>query len=80
MIQVKLTELKNNISTYLRAVENGEEIEITRRDRPIARIVPLRPADKLRIIPRIAVKGDRLTMSPAAARRAVRLQSERGER
>ena len=51
MTRVKIAELRNHLSKYLRAVENGEELEITDRDRPIARLVPLEPADKLRIIP-----------------------------
>lgn len=35
-------ELKNRISEFLSAVENGEEIEVRKRNVPIARIVPLR--------------------------------------
>jgi prevent-host-death family protein len=36
-----IAELKNRISEYLAAVENGEEIEVRKRNVPIARIVPL---------------------------------------
>ena len=35
-------ELKNRLSEYLRLVEGGEEIEIRKRNVPIARVVPLR--------------------------------------
>jgi len=37
-----IAELKNRISEYLAAVENGEEIEVRKRNVPIARIVPIR--------------------------------------
>jgi prevent-host-death family protein len=36
-----VAELKNRISEYLSAVENGEEIEVRKRNVPIARIVPI---------------------------------------
>ena len=52
MKRVKIAELKNHLSAHLRAVERGAEIEVTDRDRPIARIVPvLDSATQLRIIP-----------------------------
>jgi prevent-host-death family protein len=35
-------ELKNRLSEYLRLVEQGEEVEIRKRNVPIARVVPLR--------------------------------------
>jgi prevent-host-death family protein len=37
-----IAELKNRLSEYLSLVENGEEIEIRKRNVPIARVVPLR--------------------------------------
>src|SRR6266511_227986 len=39
MRRVKIAELKDQLSKYLRAVEQGEEVEVTDRNRPIARIV-----------------------------------------
>lgn len=36
-----VAELKNRISEYLAAVEKGEEIEVRKRNVPIARIVPI---------------------------------------
>jgi prevent-host-death family protein len=44
MKRVKIAELKDHLSQHLRAVERGDEVEITDRDRPIARIVPVRRA------------------------------------
>lgn len=40
MKTVKIAELKNHLSEHLRSVEAGDEIIVTDRDRPIARIVP----------------------------------------
>jgi antitoxin (DNA-binding transcriptional repressor) of toxin-antitoxin stability system len=39
MIQVKISELKNNLSYYLRLVRGGEEVEILDRDNPVGRIL-----------------------------------------
>jgi prevent-host-death family protein len=36
-----IAELKNRISEYLAAVERGEEVEVRKRNVPIARIVPI---------------------------------------
>jgi len=52
MKRVKIAELKDQLSAHLRAVERGAEIEVTDRNRPIARIVPVRGAlASLRIAP-----------------------------
>ena len=40
MIRVKIAELKNHLSEYLRRVESGADLVVTDRDRPIAKIVP----------------------------------------
>ncbi len=36
-------EVQSNLKSFLRSVEQGEEIEIRRRNKPVARIVPIRP-------------------------------------
>jgi prevent-host-death family protein len=41
MKRVKIAELKDQLSRHLREVERGGEVEVTDRDRPIARIVPV---------------------------------------
>jgi prevent-host-death family protein len=41
MKSVKIAELKDRLSEHLRAVERGDEVIVTDRNRPIARIVPL---------------------------------------
>ena len=45
MKRVKIAELKDKLSEHLREVERGGEIEVTDRNRPIARIVPLPAAN-----------------------------------
>lgn len=39
MISVGVRELKNNLSRFLRSVKAGEEVVITDRGKPVARIV-----------------------------------------
>ena len=41
MRAVNIAELKNNLSAYLKAVKQGEEIIVRDRNVPVARIVPL---------------------------------------
>jgi prevent-host-death family protein len=41
MKRVMIAELKDHLSAHLRAVEAGEEVVVTDRSRPIARIVPM---------------------------------------
>ena len=47
MQTTSITELKNSLSAYLRNVKAGEEVLITDRGRPIARIVPISPSDSI---------------------------------
>ena len=51
MERVKIAELKDHLSKYLRAAEAGASYEVTDRDRPIARIVPVRERPPLEIRP-----------------------------
>ena len=41
MKHVQIAELKDHLSRHLRAVEAGDEVIVTDRQRPIARIVPV---------------------------------------
>jgi prevent-host-death family protein len=41
MITVSQTELRRNMKKYMDAVEQGEEIEILRRGKPVALLVPI---------------------------------------
>lgn len=51
MKRVKIAELKDQLSRHLREVERGAEVEVTDRDRPIARIVPVLQQDAVPIVP-----------------------------
>lgn len=51
MIRVKIAELRDGLSRYLRAVERGDSVEVLRRDRPVARIVPVEREDEIMITP-----------------------------
>lgn len=41
MTMTNIADLKNNLSKFLSLVEQGEEVEICKRNVPVARIVPL---------------------------------------
>lgn len=45
---VDAVEAKNRLSGLLEAAEKGEVITITRRGRPVARLMPPAPADRTR--------------------------------
>lgn len=51
MKSVKIAELKDRLSEHLRAVEQGAEVVVTDRNRPIARIVPVSSAAGLEWTP-----------------------------
>jgi prevent-host-death family protein len=41
-----IAELKARLSRYLAQVKHGHEVVITERGRPVAKLVPLRPAEQ----------------------------------
>jgi prevent-host-death family protein len=41
-VKVSVRELKSRLSEYLRRAENGEEVLVTSRGRPVARLMPAR--------------------------------------
>ena len=43
-MQVQLTEIKNKLSEYVRAVQNGSSFEITVRGIPVALLTPINKA------------------------------------
>jgi len=51
MRRVRIAELKDHLSSNLRAVEAGETVEVMDRDRPIARIVPIDPEPTIALRP-----------------------------
>ena len=47
VLQVQLAEIKNKMSEYVRAVQNGSTFEITVRGVPVAMLMPIaKPASK----------------------------------
>lgn len=49
-----ISEFKSHLSKYLRDVQNGDEITILDHNRPVAKVIPIRPVkenQKLTIIP-----------------------------
>lgn len=47
MRSIGIRELRQNASTYVRAAEHGETIQVTDRGRAVARLTPLEPAEGL---------------------------------
>lgn len=45
-----IAEFKNHLSRYLSAVANGEEVEVRKRNAPVARVVPVRPRNRNRTV------------------------------
>ena len=56
MQEIGALEAKNRLGTLLDRVESGEEIVITRRGKPVARLVPVGPGFD-RVKARQAVEG-----------------------
>lgn len=51
MKPVKIAELKDNLSRYLRAASKGASVLVTDRDRPVARIVPIQEEEGVEVQP-----------------------------
>lgn len=80
MKEVPVRELQREIRAILDRVENGESVEITRRGRPVARLIPVRPA-RVAAWPDLAAR----TRSAMGSRRvspppSEQLADDRGER
>jgi prevent-host-death family protein len=52
--QIGAFEAKNRLSELLVAVENGEEVTITKHGRPVAKLVPFTAHDQARVAAAIA--------------------------
>ena len=58
-----IAEFKNHLSEYLAAVADGEEVEIRKRNTPLARVVPIRSPGRNRTVlgrgaGTVVVRGD----------------------
>ena len=45
-----LAEFRNHLGEYPAAVANGEEVEVRKRNMPVARVVPIRRAGRNRTV------------------------------
>lgn len=67
MIKTGIREMRRHLSEYIKKVEQGDEIIITKRDEPIAKLTPIakkkgRPLDSHEDLRRlIAAKGSPLS-------------------
>ena len=69
MDEVSVFDAKNRLSALLDAVEGGREITITRRGKPVAKLIRIASKDRARQLvedaralrERIAAKGERFT-------------------
>lgn len=85
MTRVNIAELKNHLSHYLRAAEQGNEIEVTDRRRPIVRLVPAgAPERRVRIVPArrsfVALRAQRYPRARWRTPSLALLLEERGKR
>lgn len=83
MKRIKIAELKDHLSEHLRAVERGVEMEVTDRQRPIVRLVPVsvaRPAIVPARRPFTEVRGKRFRPARWAVPSLDLLREERGRR
>lgn len=67
MTHVPISKLKAKLSEYLASVRAGEEIIVTDRGRPMARVVPIRGARDLESRIDGLVRSGRLRLPTAAA-------------
>jgi prevent-host-death family protein len=85
MKAVKIAELKDSLSEHLRSVERGNEVIVSDRSRPIARIVPYGDVEQALAIdaPSVSfksVRSKRFRRSTLRVRSSELLAVERGER
>jgi len=79
MKTVGVAELKSRLSLFLREVKNGQEVVITERGRPVAKLVPLRTAER-RVSRREQLVGAGLLQPGAGRVRDALRRAARGPR
>ncbi len=85
MKRVKIAELKDRLSEHLRAVEQGAEVIVTDRNRPIARIIPAAPTGHgLTLVPPqvafVTIRKNKWRAAGWTARSEKLLEEERADR
>ena len=81
MKRAPISTLKASLSEYIASVKRGEEVVVTERGKPVARIVPILPAavedDRIReLVKRGVVRAATRNLRRALPGRAVRTVSE----
>jgi len=61
--QISLREANQRLSRYVKAVEQGEELIITRRGKPVARLVPIKAERELSPEQLVALERTRKRMN-----------------
>ena len=82
-MQFSIREARQKLSHLLNAVEQGEEVEITRRGRVVARLTPPREQSDDRSAPALRAaerKALRASLPPARISAADLIRQERDER
>jgi antitoxin (DNA-binding transcriptional repressor) of toxin-antitoxin stability system len=78
MTQVDVRQLQHHLGRYLDAVEAGEVLEVRRRRRVIARVVPFSPAEPSEAWPDLVERLNRLyPEGPIAESASEHLYSDR---
>jgi prevent-host-death family protein len=65
MNQINIHEAKAHLSEYLAAVEAGETVVIARRNKPIAKLVPIPPEEAERKPRPMGLAKGRVTIHPS---------------
>jgi prevent-host-death family protein len=72
MSAIPARELRNNTADVLRRVEAGEEIEVLRDNRPVAKIIPL--SRRRRWLPAAEIAGELERLGPDSTGLAAELR------
>jgi len=68
MKTVNISDLKARLSAHLQLVKDGEEVLVCDRNKPVARIVPLRLAERSEQVRRLVARG--VLVPPTKTRRS----------
>ena len=80
-MQVSVREAREQLSQLLKAVEHGEQVEITRRGRVVAQLVPPKPSAGIAQEVRASVRAKlRDILPPSETASAVLIRELREER
>ena len=76
MQSVNIYEAKTRLSALIQAVERGEEVVITNRNRPVARLVPVNPPRERPVFGSAKAAFDRSGLTEADIEKALAPMTE----